>query len=170
MAIIQRADIVLAVHGAEFFNFLFLCKGTVVIELSPFGFFWPYLDKFISMAGASVNRLCMAPEHNRFRKCIQWKAGNFTEAFNEYKHMAKRYHLDVNMTGDASTCMLKNQFGFSCTRWQPAVFDPARVASVVAEHARTMCNNRNSWNFVTNWVHALEIEILLNLTTSLDLP
>lgn len=145
VAVIQRADVVLAVHGAEFSNFVFLRNGTTVIELSPFGFFDAYFDRSIRMAGSSVHRLCTKPDRDSFSNCIRRirpppSKAQKTSAYSEYDKMSKEYRLD-----GANGCKLSDSFGSRCTRLQNAIFDPTNVASVVVKHTRAMCEE-NVWN------------------------
>lgn len=148
IAVMQRADILVCVHGAELTNALFMRRNAHVIELSPFGFQYGYFDGVFATAGVKSVRLCAPPDPTEFRKCII-KSESKINAENahkmppviEYNRLLQQYRANNNTTPTKESCQLHNPSAVICARSQQLPIKPIRVAVAVAKRASDLCNS-----------------------------
>ncbi len=143
VAMFQRADVVVAVKGAELSNGLFLRRGARVIELFPFIHYTTYFYySTIIPVGAKHVPFGTRPDPEPFYECLKRKGidadgalkaryDNFAEQYRSAKTFHQRNKIALSLLGSGRVD--------SCMRSQVIRFDPADLARVIVQQARERC-------------------------------
>eukprot|EP00171_Calliarthron_tuberculosum_P009548 IDg9548t1 len=148
IAVMQRADILLAVRGAELTNTIFMRNGATVIEISPFGNHFGYFEGLFGSAKLNFVRLCSPPDPPEFRKCVIKAEPNVTSAnvdrapaVVEYNLLTQQFRTENNPITSPKACRLDLFRARVCARSQQIPIDPSKIAAVVAQRAGALCNS-----------------------------
>lgn len=150
VAIMQRADVLVSVHGAELANAVFLRRGISVVEIFPFGYHLPYFNSLLSAVGVNHVPVFAPPDLQRYSYCMQFTAflkfphmaliwGN--RVANAFRKKAREFEKAENQTGkDKAADFYSSYFiGRYCARTQRIFVDPTRLARIVVKEASRLC-------------------------------
>jgi len=144
--LMQRADILVTVHGAELANALFLRRGARIIELFPFGFNTPYYKNTVADP-IHVKHVAYAtnPDPLAFYKCIESSANKdpLGEARRIFRKQISLYRNAKNESQRQKAGLFFAGSGprESCIKSQVAEFNPRILARLISREARTRCNH-----------------------------
>lgn len=155
VAITQRADVLVTVHGAELTNGLFFRRGVSVVEVFPFGYHLPWFDSFFVALGAKHVPVFAPPDFQRFSWCIHRRAvfrlphmwvlwGR--RVLRAFEAKAHEYHsgrakADKDRAGNYSSDYYLGRY---CARTQRIFIDPVELASISVREAKALCKQRDS--------------------------
>lgn len=150
VAIMQRADVLVLVHGAELANSMFLRRGVTVIEVFPFGYHYPFFKDLLKAVGVKHIRIFAPPDLKRYKYCINSTSllkfphmvllwGNrvlhsFVDKVREYE----RAQNDVDRDRAADFCS-SYFIGRYCARTQRIFVDPVRLTRIVVNETNRVC-------------------------------
>lgn len=142
--LIQRADVLVTVHGAELSNAVFLRRGARLIELFPFGFHMNYYKHTVADP-IHVKHIAYAgkPDPDPFYKCIKSAANK--DPLGEARAMYKK-HLILHRNAKTESERQKAGLFFtgfgpreSCMKSQLVDFNPHALAEIISREASTRC-------------------------------
>jgi len=139
MHIIQGANILICVHGAELSNLVFLRERTRVIEIFPFGYYYGHFNSMYKYFNVrSVRRISAKPDTERFFGCVKHRAKrkDFSQELKE--NFLTEYHKEIAAKNDKS--VLSDYRARACARTQRIYVDPKVLTRITREEARQFCN------------------------------
>lgn len=150
VALMQRTDVLLTVHGAELSNLIFMRRGASLVELFPFGYHSRWFKRLINAAGVTHAQVIAKPEKKRFLDCVNHKAPKLWPNLSPdvMQRVKDKYMKHVRMWDRATTDAERHNAGsFSdkahvmqvCARGQRIFIDPVKIAAIAVEEARKKC-------------------------------
>ncbi len=144
--LMQNADVVVAVHGAEMSNILFLRPGAIVIEIHPFAYWTPGM--FGSLREAmhlNYSALGSPPDRTRFLRCMKHGEDSASELarglriFESHEKMHRAANDDRGRWR-AGAFLMSPRWARRCCRAQVVDFNATEVAQLVLRHAKSRCS------------------------------
>ncbi len=141
VALLQRADVLVAAHGAELSNALFLRRGATVFEIYPFG--WVLRNCFQRVLAAVHARrveLLSPPDPARFRSCMR-PHGRRGELAVYEKHVSMYYEArdeEQRFRAAPRFWELSRETG-GCLAYQATTFDPVQLARRIVRESKQRC-------------------------------
>lgn len=150
VALMQRTDILIAVHGAELSNVLFMRRGASLLQIHPFGQRTMWFNPIIAAAGIRHAEVVARPDKQRFLSCIKNDAPkilpNIAPAMMQ--KFQERFLWRVGIFERASSDKERKEAGMYynkehamqvCARAQRIVIDPVKIAALVVAEAHEKC-------------------------------
>ncbi len=144
--LMQDTDVLLAVHGAEMSNILFLRAGARVIEIHPFGYWVSNMFYPIRTAlHLNYTGLSSAPDRAQFLRCMKDGKQDDPEiarGIRIFRAREKMYRVADDDWGRwrAGAFWMLPSWARRCCRAQVIDFDATEIAQLVLRHARSRCN------------------------------
>lgn len=151
VALAQRADVLIAVHGAELTNGLFLKRGASVVEIFPFGYHLPWFDRLFIAMGVRHVPIIAPPDTERFSSCLRTRAAirfpHMTipwgwRVHRAFMHNVSKYNMARNDDERlGASDFYSNYFiGRYCARSQQINIDPVALAATIVREAERVCS------------------------------
>lgn len=150
VALFQRTDVLVTVHGAEMANLIFSRPGASVIEIFPFAYYFSFFRPMIESVRATHVKIVAKPDPERFLSCFDDRARrelpNLSEA--ERERIKKQFFSKVETYERARSEAERNKAGMYvsldfpfrlCSRAQRIVIDPVKIAGIAVKEARRKC-------------------------------
>lgn len=143
--IMQKADVLVGVHGAGLSNLIFARKQTPVLEIFPF-FYHPIRFEMISRAfNLRYNSISADPDPATYFRCINFrsrngrKQGTLLMAIDGWREAMRRrnlsYEIPLNSAEDKRTIAIR-----SCARSQRLWINTATLSSRILSMAKEHCS------------------------------
>ncbi len=143
VAMFQRADVVVTVHGAELSNALFLRRGARVIELMPFGHYTTFFYyATVNRVDAKHTAYGTRPDPEAFYECSKQRGLYADGVFKaRYDKFAAQYRNAKTFEQRNKAALFYLGFGRveGCVKSQVIRFDPTELAQIVARQAKERC-------------------------------
>lgn len=139
--VIQNTDVLIAVHGAELANCVFMRHHAALIEIYPFGYHFPCFREFFQTLNIHHMELFGGPSHSIFEACARYlfPASNLQHSYGDMRALYMQKLAKYRAAHSEDQRMKASKFGFPgwspeakvarrCAREQPVSFDPDYVA------------------------------------------
>lgn len=146
--VFQRTDILVTVHGAELTNSVFFRERTHVLEIMPFGYYYPWFDGIFDSAHVNLTRIYAPPDEEQFYPCAKVYgplAQNKTAqqmVFQDYEARVKLYKNANNDSArdNAANWISKNYDSLFCIRLQRLVANASWLELRIQHQIDGFCN------------------------------
>ncbi len=142
VALMQRADVLVAAHGAELSNAIFLRRGATVLEIFPFG--WVMDLCFMRILDSVRSRrvqLLAPPDRDRFHSCMR-RRGRPKSELDVFERHARMYDEASDEAQRFRTTpkfwTLSKAMG-ECFRYQRIMFDPEQLSRRIVRESKRRC-------------------------------
>lgn len=141
--LMQRADVLVSPHGAEFANSVFLRPHSSVIEVIPFGYWTLFFRDVIRRVGAEYTAVPAPPDVNGVRNCMRRTRGIEAKGQADFEEHVKQYSSANNQTRRDEVAKFFSSYGRvrSCLKKQILRVQPRYLADLISERIRvSSCN------------------------------
>lgn len=148
--IMQRADVILGVHGAGLGNLMFARQDTPFLEVLPFTYYAGPFDSIASALNLDYERMIAEPDTKNFFDCMEARARRLNdesiarkakilwrEAVKRRKESGKLNYLNCHKFRSAALSPMK-----LCSRTQRMKVDAEKTAAKLIEMAHHVCGKR----------------------------
>mmetsp|Transcript_28318 Transcript_28318/g.71037 ORF Transcript_28318/g.71037 Transcript_28318/m.71037 type:complete len:295 (+) Transcript_28318:1-885(+) len=136
VGVMQRADAVVAAHGAGIANAVYMRQGTVLVEVFPFGYAPRVFAQVVARRRLAYHRAVAAPDYESFGACLRKRKSTEEEVENAVETMRKMYEK-VAKTEDKIRMSQMNV----CLRHQDLKPDYDEIASLVLDGVKNLCHS-----------------------------
>lgn len=137
IALFQRADVLVSVHGAELSNVLFMRHDARVIEIMPFGYMAKWFYWLATSAHVKVTPFPSDPDEEKFHQCLSkylthesadlaMKLNSMVAKFRNATTWEQRKHLALDVP-------LSDNVFSQCSRQQHIAFNVEKLSQLIRD-------------------------------------